>query len=205
MKAALFDLDGVVIDSEGTYTEFWAATGREYNCPSPTFAYDIKGTTLTDILDTHFPDPDVQKEVRKKIHDFEATMKYRVFDGVTDFLAGLRRKGIATAVVTSSDDTKMGYLWRQQPELRELFDVVITGSEVTRSKPDPEGYLLAARKLGVDPRECVVFEDSYQGLEAGRRSGAKVVAIATTNPAASLIGKADVVVATPAALNDLAL
>lgn len=194
MKAALFDLDGVIIDSEGTYTKFWGNIGREYGCPSPTFAYDIKGTTLTDILDTHFPDPEVKKEVIRKIHEFEQTMEYPIFDGVIDFLTELRKKGIATAVVTSSDDTKMSYLWRQHPELRKLFDEIVTGSMVSRSKPDPEGYLLAAKLLGTAPEDACVFEDSYQGLEAGRRSGARVVALATTNPADTLIDKADMVI-----------
>lgn len=194
MKAALFDLDGVIIDSEGTYTGFWSKIGREYGCPSPTFAHDIKGTTLTDILNVHFPDRKIQEEVKQKIHDFEETMTYPVFDGVIDFLTLLREKGVSTAIVTSSDDTKMNYLWKQHPQLKTMFNKVVTGSMVKESKPDPEGYILAARLLGVNPEECIVFEDSFQGVEAGRRSGAKVVAVATTNTRESLERKADIVV-----------
>ncbi|MDE7473290.1 MAG: HAD family phosphatase [Muribaculaceae bacterium] len=185
-KAALFDLDGVIVDTEGIYTEFWAAIGREYGL-APTFAYDIKGTTLTDILENHFVGDDVRSEVTRKIHDFEDTMKYVVFDGVIDFITSLRQAGYKTAIVTSSDDTKMDYLKRQQSDLLNMFDVIITGSMVQKSKPDPEGYLLAAKKVGEEIIDCYVFEDSIQGVEAGKRSGATVIGVATTNPAEKLM------------------
>ena len=125
------------------------------------------------------------------IHDFENTMVYPVFDGVREFLAGLDSAGIKKAIVTSSDNTKMEFLFGQQPWMREAFDAIVTGSMVVNSKPDPEGYLMAADMIGVKPERCCVFEDSFQGLEAGRRAGAYVVALATTNTAESLAGKAD--------------
>lgn len=192
MKAALFDLDGVIVDSEGSYTVFWASVGRDYGC-APTFAYDIKGTNLTDILN-RFPSEKDREEIRLKIHDYEHTMKYPLFPGVIDFLKELRRSGFRTALYTSSDNTKMSFLERQHPTLLSLFDAVVTGSMVSESKPDPEGYLTAARLVGCDISDCYVFEDSYQGIEAGRRSGAKVIGVATTNPADRLKEKADKVI-----------
>lgn len=192
MKAALFDLDGVIIDSESTYTKFWAAIGREYGC-APTFAYDIKGTTLTDIL-SRFDSEKVKEEIRVKIHDFEQTMEYPVFPGVMEFFADLRRAGIKTALYTSSDNTKMMYLERQHPTFRGMFDAIVTGSMVSKSKPDPEGYIKAAQLVGCDIKDCYVFEDSYQGVEAGLRSGATVIALATTNPAEKLKEKAHEVI-----------
>ena len=77
---------------------------------------------------------------------------------------------------------------------------LVTAADVTHSKPHPEPYLTGARKAGVDPADCVVFEDSFQGLESGRRAGAFVVGIATTNPAESLEGKADLIVGSLAEL-----
>lgn len=180
--AVLFDLDGVLIDTEGLYTEFWARIGRDFNLPSPTFAHDIKGTTLRSILD-NFPGDDKKSEVMKRIHDFEDTMQYRLFPGVETFLRALKKEGIPTAIVTSSDEVKMSCLFNQLPALRDMVDVIIDASMVTRSKPDPQGYLLAAEKLGCNPTDCYVFEDSLQGLEAGRRAGATVIGLATTNPA----------------------
>jgi len=179
-KAVLFDLDGVLIDTEGLYTEFWAATGREFGISSPTFAHDIKGTTLKSILN-QFPGDELKARVMQRIHDFEDTMQYRMFDGVEDFLKSLKEAGIPTAIVTSSDEVKMACLFAQLPALRNMVDIVIDASMVTRSKPDPQGYLLAAGKLGCKPEDCYVFEDSLQGLEAGRRAGATVIGLATTN------------------------
>lgn len=180
--AVLFDLDGVLIDTEGLYTEFWAETGREFGVPSPTFAADIKGTTLKSILN-YFPGDELKAKVMQRIHDFEDTMRYRMFPGVKTFLQSLRKAGIPTAIVTSSDEVKMSCLYTQLPALRDMVDIVIDASMVTRSKPDPQGYLLAASKLGIEPDDCYVFEDSLQGLEAGRRAGATVIGLATTNSA----------------------
>lgn len=190
-RAALFDLDGVLIDSESSYTAFWDEIGKRFQLPSPTFAYDIKGCTLKDILDRHFPEKDKREELTHLIHSFEESMEYPIFDGVEPLLQILKLNGWKTAVVTSSDAVKMSHLNDKLPGFLNKFDVVVNGSMVKRSKPNPEGYLTAARLLGCNINECVVFEDSLQGLEAGRRSGAKTIALATTNPRNILTGKAD--------------
>jgi HAD superfamily hydrolase (TIGR01509 family) len=193
-KAALFDLDGVLIDSETLYTGFWEKVGKTHHLPSPTFAYDIKGTTLVDILTTHFADPEVREDVNRMLHQFENEIVYPVFPGALEYVDSLREKGIKAVIVTSSDNKKMEFLFNQHPEFKTHFDAIVTAADVTKSKPDPEPYLIGAAKAGCKPEECVVFEDSFQGIEAGRRAGAYVVGIATTNPAASLEGKADRIV-----------
>ena len=193
-RGALFDLDGVLINTEPLYTAFWEQVGHKHQLPSPTFAYDIKGTTLKDILSRYFPDKATQDDLVNMVHQFEDNIVYPVFDGVKEFLDSLQAAGWKIAIVTSSDNTKMEYLFNQLPWMKSRFDVIVTGSMVSRSKPDPEGYLTAARLLGCSPENCVVFEDSFQGLEAGRRAGAKVVALATTNSRESLAGKADLII-----------
>ncbi len=175
----LFDLDGVLVDSEGEYSKFWGAMGDRYGLPS-SFSADIKGTTLGEIL-LSFPEAD-RDGIVNELHEFENNMLYPVYPGVKDFLLALKAHGIPSAIVTSSDDVKMSYLFARHPELRDMVDVIVTGSMVNHSKPDPEGYLTGARLIGREPENCFVFEDSMQGLEAGRRSGATVIGIATTNP-----------------------
>ncbi|MDE6352532.1 MAG: HAD family phosphatase [Muribaculaceae bacterium] len=194
VRGALFDLDGVLIDTEPLYTEFWRQVGLKLQLPSPTFAYDIKGTTLKDILSRYFPDKAIQDDIVRMVHDFEDNIVYPVFDGVVEFLDRLQAAGWKIAIVTSSDDQKMKYLFNQIPWMKSRFDTIINGTMVHKSKPDPEGYLKAAQLLGCKPEDCVVFEDSLQGLEAGCRSGAKVVALATTNSRENLAGRSDLII-----------
>lgn len=192
--AALFDLDGVLIDSESIYTQFWDRMDALYPTGVDNFSYAIKGTTLPRILDTYFPDPEVQAQLRVHLREQEDNMVYRIFPGVVDFLNALRSDGIPTAIVTSSNNDKMHALFAQLPGFRDLFDVVITDSDVRRSKPDPEGYRLAARSLGVPSERCAVFEDSRAGLEAGRRAGGKVVAVASTLSREDIDGRGDIII-----------
>lgn len=190
IAGALFDVDGVLIDSEPLYTNFWATVGQKYPTGIPNFSAIIKGTTLTDILNTYFPDPKLQVEITEQVHKFESELYYPIFPGVMDFLEDLRKHGIPTAMVTSSDSVKMNYLFNQHPHFRSYFDAVITGSMVTKSKPDPEGYLIGAQAISRLPGNCFVFEDSIQGLQAGMSSGATVIGLVTTNPLEKLQGKA---------------
>jgi len=193
MRAALFDLDGVLIDTESLYTIFWAGIGLEYGIPDPDFALSIKGNNLEKILSEHFPDSEVQKEVVNRLNDYEANMPFAFFEGAERLISELKAGGWKCALVTSSDRKKMASLYHTLPQLQSMMDAIVTGDMVSRSKPDPEGYLLGAELVGAHPEDCIVFEDSFAGLQAGRASGAKVVALATTNPRESLIGKADLV------------
>lgn len=193
-NAALFDLDGVLIDSEGTYTRIWTDIESVYRTGQDNFALKIKGTTLDNILNTYYPDMSVRAKVVELLKQNEQTMEYPVFPGVMEFLRKLAERGIPAAIVTSSGDAKMRRLFASNPEFGSLFGAVITDSQVQRSKPDPQGYILAAAKLGVEPGRCFVFEDSFNGLRAGRAAGATVIALSTTNPADSLSTLADAVI-----------
>lgn len=184
----LFDLDGVIVDSEGEYTKFWGGMGRRYNVGGETFAFDIKGTTLTEILKA-FPESERESIVRE-LHEFEKNMTYPWIPGADRFIRELTDAGIPFAIVTSSDEVKMSYLFKAHPELETLVSALVTAGLVTHSKPDPEGYLKGSAMIGVPIENCFVFEDSMQGLEAGRRSGATVVGLATTNSRERINGKA---------------
>lgn len=190
----LFDLDGVLIDSESLYTKIWEAIEKQWPTGVDNFAYKIKGTTLEDILDHYFPEEKVRSEVVKELYRLEALMIYAPLPGAVELLDALRSRGVPVAMVTSSNDLKMKHLWSDMPELKEKFDVVITGDEVTHSKPDPEGYLMAARRLGLDHGNYIVFEDSLQGVKAGKAAGAFVVGVAGTLRAEDIAPYSDIVV-----------
>ena len=197
MKAALFDLDGVVFDTEPQYTVFWGAQCREFHPEHPGLEHEIKGQTLTQIYDRCFTaDGLAEKQalITRRLDEFEAQMHFDYVDGFEDFVRDLRERGIKTAVVTSSNVPKMQSVYRQRPEFCELFDAILTAEDFERSKPDPDCYLKAAQRFGAEPSECVVFEDSFNGLKSGGAAGMTVIGLSTTNKADDIAPLCDEVI-----------
>ena len=188
MKAALFDLDGVVFDTEPQYTVFWGEQCREFHPEHPGLEHEIKGQTLVQIYDAWFSGPLTEKQtlITKRLDDYEGQMRYDYVPGFEGYVRHLRDKGVKTAVVTSSNRAKMEAVYRSRPEFKGLFDAILTSEDFTASKPDPDCYLKAAERFGVTAEDCVVFEDSFNGLKSGRAAGMTVVGLATTNPAEAI-------------------
>ncbi len=195
LKAVLFDLDGVVVDTESQYSLFWGGVCRHYFPDDPGLENRIKGQTLTQIIGTHFASiPDAERDIVKRLDDYESQMHYDYFPGFLSFIGMLREKGVRTAVVTSSNQPKMACVYRAHPDFKQMFDAILTSEDFDESKPSPDCFLKAAARLGVSPRECLVCEDSFNGLRAGRAAGMTVLGLATTNPADSIAGLCDRVV-----------
>ena len=193
--AALFDFDGVVVDTEPQYTLFWDVLGKKYHPEIPEFGHHIKGQTLTQIYSQYFLQPEgLQNEITRQLLDYELTMHFEYIGGVVEFMKELREKGVRLAIVTSSNDAKMANAYREHPELKSMVDAIITADRVTHSKPHPECFLLGAETLDVPIENCIVFEDSFHGIEAGNRAGMKVVGLATTNPAEAIADKVNLTI-----------
>lgn len=183
LTAAIFDLDGVVLDTEGLYTYIWGSVGKKYHPEIPDFAHLIKGMTLTNIMNRWFPGDALQREVDETLRQYEASeMKFEYLNGADSYIRSLRARGIKTALATSSKREKIVSVERQLPELSSLFDVVVTAEDITRSKPDPEIFLRAASLIGKQPSDCAVFEDSINGLQAARAARMFVVGVVGTYP-----------------------
>lgn len=189
----LFDLDGVLVDSERIYTKIWDSIEKQWPTGIENFPYKIKGTTLEDILTRYFPE-DIRGKVTEELIRLEGMMIYGPLPGAVEFLDKLRERQIPLALVTSSNNLKMEHLWQDMPGFDRKFNLIITGDVVSHSKPDPEGYLKAAEGLGVSPARCAVFEDSMQGVKAGRAAGAYVVGVAGTLKAEDIAPFCDIVV-----------
>lgn len=147
MKAALFDLDGVVFNTEPQYTVFWGAQCREFHPEHPGLEHEIKGQTLVQIYDAWFSG-DLQKQqalITERLNRFEQEMDYEYVAGFEEFVRKLRQRGVKTAVVTSSNRVKMEAVYRHHPEFKSLFDAILTSEDFERSKPDPDCYLKAAQ------------------------------------------------------------
>ncbi len=193
-KAALFDLDGVVFDTEPQYSVFWGMICRQYHPEHPGLEHEIKGSTLTQIYDRWFSGPlaSERASITARLDDYEQQMHYDYIAGFEALVADLHRHGVKTAVVTSSNIPKMESVYRYQPRFKELFDAILTSEDFSRSKPDPDCYLKAAARFNVSPEECIVFEDSFNGLKSGRAAGMRVVGLATTNSAEAIAPYSDI-------------
>ena len=193
LKAALFDLDGVVFDTEPQYSVFWGSQCRLYHPEHPGLEHEIKGQTLTEIYDQWFSRPLLPEQpvITERLNAYEAQMSYDYIDGFERLIADLRQHGVRTAVVTSSNQPKMESVYRHQPGFRSLFDAILTSEDFQQSKPHPDCYLRAAQRLGAQINECVVFEDSFNGLRSGRAAGMKVVGLSTTNPVEAITPLSD--------------
>ena len=197
MKAALFDLDGVVFDTEPQYSVFWGAQCREFHPEHPGLEHEIKGQTLVQIYDAWFSGELTKKQplITERLNKFEQQMDYIYVPGFEEYIRELRSKGVKTAVVTSSNQPKMEAVYQSHLEFRSMFDAILTSEDFERSKPDPDCYLKAAQRLGVNVGDCVVYEDSFNGLKSGRAAGMYVVGLSTTNSADAICPYCDEVIA----------
>ena len=188
LKAALFDLDGVVFDTEPQYSIFWGGICRQYHPEHPGLEHEIKGQTLTQIYDRWFGgDLEAEREsITRRLDAYEEGMHYDYIAGFEALIHDLHRRGVRTAVVTSSNVPKMESVYRYQPGFKQLFDAILTSEDFAESKPHPDCYLRAAEKLEAQTDECIVFEDSFNGLRSGKAAQMKVVGLATTNSAEAI-------------------
>lgn len=187
LKTALFDFDGVIVNTEPIYDIFWNEAAERYGLGIDNFADIIKGTTLPYIIERYFSG--YSKEFKQMVIDestaYESQMPLPPMPGSIDFMRMLKAHGVKIGLVTSSDNAKIDRAF-QLIELDGIFDTIVTADRITEGKPNPMCYLLAAKDLGVEPKQCVVFEDSFNGIKAGKDAGMRVIGLSTTNPAESL-------------------
>ena len=184
IKAVLFDMDGTVFDTERIYREGWfyAAEAVGFDEMEELLAR-VFGTSEKDIgtyvYKTYGADFPYEKMlgiradlILKRIEENGVPFK----KGVPEVFARLQEKGIQSALVTSAPAFRVNdFLTRSG--LKSCFSAVITGERVSKSKPAPDIFLLAASELGLDPSECLVAEDSHNGVKAGYNAGMQVAMI----------------------------
>lgn len=183
ITCALFDMDGVMIDTEPQYDIFWKQAGDKYNTGIENFEKVIKGTTLPHILSkyfTHLTDEE-RNALVSSLDEFEQNMTFDEIPGSISFVKKLKSRGLKVGLVTSSSDSKLKGVNREL-HFNELFDTEVSATNVKKGKPNPECYQLAAQRLDVKPENCVVFEDSFAGIEAAQSAGMSVIGLYTTNP-----------------------
>lgn len=186
--AALFDMDGVIVDNMAYHEVAWQAFCDAHGIPfsRETYYSQLNGKNALDsftFLLGRTPSPEELKTLTDEKEELYRK-NYGPFlvpaDGLVGFLHMLRDRGVKTAVATSAPIENVLFTI-DGTGIRSLFDVVVDASMVTNGKPAPDIYLKAAELVGVQPDRCVVFEDALLGIQAGKAAGMKVVGIATSH------------------------
>ncbi|MFJ8309419.1 MULTISPECIES: HAD-IA family hydrolase [unclassified Streptomyces] len=188
--ALLFDNDGTLVSSIESVTRCWTRWAREYGITAEDFArVELHGRPAIEIVADLLP-ADVVPAALARIEELEVedvAGGVVLLPGTADLLASLPadRWAVVTSATGRLAEARLGEAGISPKHL-------VSADDVTRGKPDPEPFLLAAARLGVDPARCVVFEDAPAGLAAGRAAGMTTVALTTTHRAGELV--ADVLV-----------
>ena len=178
VQAVLLDMDGTLVDSDAAVDRAWQTWAVEYGVDlgdGPPIAHGMPA--LGNVLRLR---PDLTPEQAAAAAGRQLELQYddvadvTAAPGAAELLAELDRLGLPWAIVTSADPT-LARVRLAAARIRPAL--LITADDVRAGKPDPEGYLLAARKLGADPRRCLVVEDAEAGVRAGRAAGATVAAL----------------------------
>ena len=184
VKAVIFDMDGLMIDSERvTYEGYVIECEKLGLSMEKEFYKRVLGRTVPEIYQEFydrygqsFPMDDVLKRVHEYMEDLFQEEGVPVKEGLVNLLAYLKTNGYRTVVATSSTRDRVDRIL-EQAELAKYFDASICGDEVTKGKPNPEVFLKACQKAGVEPGEAIVLEDSEAGIQASFSAGIPVICI----------------------------
>ena len=193
MFAVIFDMDGVIADTNPTHDIAWRVFLERYDVfatdndlranmygkhNSQILSYFLKRSlTQSEILDLQFEKEAIFREIYRPIAE--------PVKGFLHFLNDLKRNGVKTGIATSAPVENLDLILEVFP-LRDKMESLLSERDVTRYKPEPDVYLQSAANLGVSPSQCVVFEDSISGVQAGLNAGMKVVGVTTTYTPAEL-------------------
>lgn len=189
IKAVIFDMDGVIVNNYDYHFKAWMdfADRHNYELNEEIYKEQFNGKTNRDLFRMIFDDP-TDEEIEAYTEEKESLYRELYYDdlaahtGLLDFLSSLKRNRIKIALATSAPTENVDWVL-DNLQLRPWFDVIVDGSDVDNGKPDPEIYLTVCDRLEIDPKHCLVFEDSLAGLESGKEAGCMIVGVATSHEA----------------------
>ncbi|MGF1698202.1 HAD family phosphatase [Vibrio lamellibrachiae] len=183
IKAVLFDMDGLIFDTESVYKQSWKFAAKEQSLLLTDDFYQqfigVQDTQCEQILYSHCTEQiDIVQYIKVRNAHFSALRQQGISfkPGFDELFRVIKNLGLTTAIVTSSrlEDVQQNF---RSSEYLNQFELIITAEDVTRSKPKPDCYLLACRKLSLDPKECLVLEDSNHGINAALSAGCQAIMI----------------------------
>ena len=187
IEGVIFDMDGVLLDNARYHIRAWMQLGKELGEElTPEAIRSVFGRRNREILPAIMKNPPPDDEAIRLTQRKEALYRELIrgeikpLPGLMDFLGSLEKQGIPAAVGTSAP-TENVEMTLEGLGLKSYFAAVVIGAEVARSKPAPDIFLAAAKRINLPPGNCVVFEDSASGLQAAQAAGCPAVALATTH------------------------
>ncbi len=200
-KAVIWDMDGVIADTAPYHFSAWQETFHKRRAiyTEDDFKQNFgkrNDTIIRNILGDNISQSEIEAIAVEKEENFrrQARDNVKPLPGVMELLSSLQEHGFSQALGSSAPIENIR-LVIQELDIENFFQVVVSGSEVREGKPSPQGFLLAAARLGVRPQDCIVIEDSIAGVTAAKRGGMLCLAVTNTNPKARLI-EADLVIDT---------
>ena len=192
---AIFDWDGVLVDSSAYHEESWNVLAAREGLPLPPGhfkrGFGMKNEVIIpEVLGWSSDPAEVARLAREKERTYRELVKEGGIDpmpGVVGWLQALKAAKVPCAIGSSTHRKNIDCVL-ERIRLGEFFDAIVSGDEVKKGKPAPDIFLTAAERLNGEPGHCVVFEDAHVGIEAALAAGMKVIGVATTHPADSLEG-----------------
>ena len=192
-RAFIFDMDGTLIDNMRYHTDAWRTLLEEngFDFDERKFMVETAGQTNREILPSVFgamTDERLGQLAKRKEELYRAGYlpHRKPLAGLIDFLEDSKRLGVKLAVSTAASPPNMEFIL-DGLDLRKYFGVITTAADVKKGKPDPETFLISAKHLGIETKNCIVFEDAFGGFEAAKRAGMTAIGLTTVNSATEIM------------------
>ena len=188
LKAVLFDLDGTLLDNNDYHLKAWKQylKDNKKEISDEDYKENISGRTNKDAVE-HIYNKKMSEEEAAQYYLKKEEIYRTIYEpvigpiaGLPEFLQELEDNNIIMAIATSGIQENIDFMFEHVP-IKKFFKKIIKANDIEKGKPDPEIFLKAAEELGVPPKNCVVFEDSISGVQAGKAANMRVVALTTTH------------------------
>jgi beta-phosphoglucomutase len=199
INGAIFDLDGVIVDTAKYHYLAWKRLAKELGINFTEEDNErLKGVSrmrsleiILELGGLSFSEEEMFKLTEKKnnwyVEYISAIDDSDIIEGTKEFIQKLKSKGVKIALGSASRNAR---LILERLQITDMFDAIVDGNKVKKAKPDPEVFLVAAKELGLRPEDCVVFEDAESGIAAAKAAGMKTVGIGSKD----ILKEADMVI-----------
>jgi len=200
-KAVIWDMDGVIADTAPYHFKAWQHIFQTKGVDFTEHDFRRKfgqrnDTIIRDTLGKDISQSEIDVTASEKEENYRQRVRQNIkpLPGAIELIKSLRENGFAVALASSAPIENIRLVMRGLG-IEDSFQAIVSGREVKEGKPSPQGFLLAAEKLGVEPKDCIVVEDAVAGVTAAKRAGMHCIAVTNTHPRESLT-EADLVVGT---------